>query len=194
MLDELPADHDIDHLQEAIKIMDDIGCKFRTCVEGGAHQGIWTKILLDKFDVTHAFEPCEANYNKLRKALAGTEGSLVVSTCALGKDEGRIGLSPGSENTGQYHAVKGDSISCMPLDAIKIFKDLDFIKLDVEGYELFALEGAKKNIEKNGPFIMVELNGLSNRYGHHDQEVRDWLESRGYKEVKRWNKDYLFSL
>lgn len=35
---------------------------------------------------------------------------------------------------------------------------LDFIKIDVEGYELFVLEGAKKILNQSNPIVYLEMN------------------------------------
>ena len=59
---------------------------------------------------------------------------------------------------------------------------VDFIKLDIEGGELFALQGAKKVIEKFLPMIMIEINdvtyGAAN-YSSHD--VDSFMATLGYK-------------
>ncbi len=48
----------------------------------------------------------------------------------------------------------------------KKFKNIDFIKIDVEGYELKVLNGAKKLIKKFKPIIQVELNDITQTFGN----------------------------
>ena len=43
-------------------------------------------------------------------------------------------------------------------DKLKFKKKIDFIKIDVEGHDLFVLKGMKKSIKKFSPIILVEFN------------------------------------
>ena len=62
---------------------------------------------------------------------------------------------------------------------------LDFIKLDIEGSELFALNGAEKTIEKFRPVVMVEINeetyGMA---GYKTADVGLFFERLNYKPFK----------
>jgi hypothetical protein len=51
----------------------------------------------------------------------------------------------------------------------------DFIKLDVEGMELEALEGASRMIDKSHPIMLIEK--IKTDAG----KLRQWLEARGYR-------------
>ncbi len=51
----------------------------------------------------------------------------------------------------------------------------DFIKLDVEGLELFALRGMARTLENHRPKLMVEL------HGQREEEVALFLLERGYR-------------
>lgn len=58
----------------------------------------------------------------------------------------------------QHHTVKVN-IECLDDIFYKFdYKRLDFIKMDLEGYELFALEGAQKIIKKFKPIVYLEMN------------------------------------
>ena len=43
-------------------------------------------------------------------------------------------------------------------DSLKFKRKIDFIKIDVEGHDLFVLKGMKKSIKKFSPIILVEFN------------------------------------
>lgn len=43
-------------------------------------------------------------------------------------------------------------------DTLNFKKKIDFIKIDVEGHDLFVLKGMKKSIDKFSPIILVEFN------------------------------------
>ncbi len=61
-------------------------------------------------------------------------------------------------------------------DAIKI---IDLIKIDIEGWELYALEGMTRLIEKYSPSIMMEFNGY--KYKASSQASFNFLRSLDYK-------------
>lgn len=51
---------------------------------------------------------------------------------------------------------------------------LDFIKIDIEGMEMEALEGASKTIEKSYPILLIE------KIKTDSEQLRNWLQSRNY--------------
>jgi hypothetical protein len=52
---------------------------------------------------------------------------------------------------------------------------VDFIKIDIEGMELEALEGGRATIEKSRPVMLIE------KIKADSTQLLGWLESRGYK-------------
>jgi FkbM family methyltransferase len=62
---------------------------------------------------------------------------------------------------GQYDFKSYETVECelVKLDDFnKINVPIDFIKIDIEGAELFALKGMKNLILKNSPIIFMEIN------------------------------------
>jgi len=180
MMRELPSNHDLSHLRCALSFVKN----FRTVIDGGAHQGIWTRALLEKFNNVIAFEPWPDNFKKL------PEGSKNYRL-ALGNCSNDLSMAPGKDNSGQYHLVNGEGVEVVTIDDFD-FEDVDFLKLDVEGYELFAIEGARATIEKYHPVVLIEENGLCERYGVRGGEAGEYLEDMGYEMVLRKNKDYVY--
>lgn len=178
-LRELPDDYDLDHLRGALSYLQ----RFRTAVDGGAHRGIWTRELARNFDQVVAFEP--------REHLARQIPCGFVHYVALGEREGICGMAEGLKNTGQGHVVEGSDFYMAPLDQFGVTQ-LDFLKLDLEGYELPALKGAERTIRAWRPAIMVEQNGLSARYAYTAADLHNWLAERGYARVNSWGVDVLY--
>lgn len=178
-LRDLPDDYDLDHLRGALAHIE----RFRTAVDGGAHRGIWTRELARNFDQVIAFEP--------KEGLARQIPYGFVHYVALGETEGTCSIKEGSKNTGQGHVIPGKDVYMAPLDQFAIV-NLDFLKLDLEGYELPALKGAAQTIATWKPAIMVEQNGLCARYGYTAADLHNWLAERGYRRVDSWGVDVLY--
>jgi len=59
------------------------------------------------------------------------------------------------------------------------------IKIDIEGFELYAIEGAHRTFQSPDlKAIIVELNGLGIKYGHSDIEVYQKIVSYGFNPVR----------
>ena len=57
---------------------------------------------------------------------------------------------------------------------------------NVEGFEMEVLKGAEKTLE-NVQYIMIELNGNSERYGSSKRDIKEHLKSLGFKVlIKTW--------
>lgn len=127
-----------------------------------------------------AFEPNHDQFN----CLVWNCRNLPNVTClplALGQST-RICKLQKCENAGAGHiGPDGDDVAMIPMDHLP-FVRLDFLKLDVEGYELFVLAGARRLIQTYRPIILMEMNaGCLARYGQTYYEVLEALSSLGYE-------------
>ncbi len=85
----------------------------------------------------------------------------------------------GNEFIGQpidYSEANSVAIRKITLDALALPR-VDLIKIDIEGMELEALDGARATIENSRPILLVELIKASREL------LRAWLEQRGYQVV-----------
>jgi FkbM family methyltransferase len=62
----------------------------------------------------------------------------------------------------------------MTLDEVNLQR-VDFIKIDIEGMELEALEGARQTIDRSHPIMLLERIKADNA------QLTSWLETHGYK-------------
>lgn len=182
-LEDLPDDHDLGHLFGALAHV----TRWDLAIDGGAHRGIWARVLARKFRRVLAFEPCASNRVRIPNLK-----NVRVSASALGAEPGTAAIADGPENTGQAHLVPGDGISIVPLDALEL-PACGFLKLDVEGYELFALRGARELLSRTRPVVLIEENGLCRRYGVEPGAAAEFLVGLGMHEVARFNKDHVFA-
>jgi len=111
---------------------------------------------------------------------------------ALGEDPGVMYTKPGVGRikSDQYGGSNTLKVEVITLDSYGLFSDIDFIKMDVEGYEPNIIRGAVKTIESNWPVILCEIN-------RGDFTAKELLESMGYELIDVYNKngvphDYLF--
>ena len=114
----------------------------------------------------YSFEPVKKNYaqliknialnkikniNPLNFALGNSDINLVIDIEESGPNPGSISLLNVSKT--------GEEISCRDADKALLamnIKKIDFIKIDVEGYEWFVLESLKNIIKETRPIIIFE--------------------------------------
>lgn len=137
------------HQKESIRFCS----RRRTAIDIGAHIGLWSKNLSKEFAKVHSFEPC----HEFAELLSKNAPTVEIHPFALGASEGLIALNIEQDNTGATHILRGKegSIPLKTLDSFDIH-DVDFIKIDVEGYELEVLKGAKELLARESPVIIVE--------------------------------------
>jgi FkbM family methyltransferase len=84
--------------------------------------------------------------------------------------------SAGNEFIGQRIDYTANTVVIrkLTLDEINLPR-VDFIKIDIEGMEVEALEGARQTIDKSLPILLLE------RIKADGPQLMNWLETRGYK-------------
>ena len=111
--------------------------------------------------------------------LSDTSGEMMIHEFG-DVHEGLATLYPGRREGSSAHSVK-----LRTLDEV-IFSlglsRLDFIKMDIEGGELNALQGCKKVVEHFKPTFMVEINAITYRSaGYSATDVFRFFEGLGYR-------------
>lgn len=163
----------------------------RLCVQAGGNIGIWPAKLSEVFEQVITAEPDEANFNALTKNLEGIT-NITKYNSAFGEAFGSGSIKVNQAgNMGALSVRSGDNFHIIPIDSLNL-TDCDLIQLDVEGYELFALAGAINTIKTYKPTICVELNGLSETYGHKDDDVVGFLRGLGYVKARNIHRDVVF--
>jgi len=189
MLAELPPDHDLSHLRAALPYVRN----WHRAVDCGAHQGIWTRELRKHFASVESFEPVPSNFWHLPEL--DKADSHRVYPYGIGDKREQVRFAAGTENTGQWHIEEGGEVEAdlYPLDFFQ-FDQVGLLKFDVEGYELPALKGAAETIEAWKPVVIIEVNGLHQRYGVKDGAAELWLMHRGYKLREHIGRDLIWSV
>lgn len=95
------------------------------------------------------------------------------------------GLSTFGEQVLRFIPVEQRNVECIDLDhfvAMHEIEKVHFIKIDVEGWEFFVLQGARHLIEKNRPIILMEYNEINMKQcGVFKAWIDDFLTELGYE-------------
>lgn len=157
---------------------------YGTVVDGGANIGDHTieyAMMVGERGSVLAFEPNAAAMECLTYNLRNyPQVRFIQSGLGESKYGARLHRSP---NVGASHLAKSDDaeISVIALDELNL-SELHFMKLDIEGFETFALQGAKDTIARCRPVMLLEVNtGALERAGSSEAELLDLLLSYGYR-------------
>jgi FkbM family methyltransferase len=168
-------------------------CKrFRSAIDVGAHCGLWAMHLAKRFNYVYAFEPVALH----RRCLVGNidgHGNVLIAACALGDREGSVSIRTANTSSGDSWV---DGEGEIPLKRLEDFApvEVDFMKLDCEGYELFALRGGEEILKRDRPCVIVEQKpGRAQKFGLKETEAVDYLQSLGAKLRATMSGDYILS-
>jgi FkbM family methyltransferase len=160
-------------------------------IDIGAHVGMWSKHLVQKFRRVIAFEPMPQMRACLDRNI--TSDRLDVIPIALGNEHGAVSFRYDEAHTGATHIdmAKAGLIPIGKLDDFKL-KGVGYMKIDTEGFELNVLEGARQTLVENKPVIIVEdkLHGVRH-YGQKPYASIEFLESLGATVLDRVVDDFI---
>jgi len=170
----------------------------RACiVQAGANVGRYPVALAEHFAAVFTCEPDPVNYACLKANLAVHDpgGRVTALHAAFGAQEGGcVPLEVHPYNCGAHRVAfteTGD-VPVWTIDGLELTA-CDAIWLDIEGSELFALQGAHRTIERFSPVIAVEDKGLDREFfGATVGALQAWLGERGYTQVDKINNDKVF--
>lgn len=160
----------------------------------GMHVGLWAMHLAKRFKTVVGFEPVAEHIACLELNMRDFK-NYQVHCCALGNRKASVGLKFLNGSTGSTQiADDGEGISMVRLDDFE-FPSVDFIKIDVENYEYFVVEGGERIIKTHKPVIILEQKGdkTSDRkftYGKERHDAKKLLEAWGAKEKFQINGDF----
>ena len=147
----------------------------------GANIGDHTRAYLDLGKTVVAFEPNPA-------ALVCLGHNCPEATClrvAASDKEEMKGFQP-LENVGASRIVEVGAfeVQCVRLDDMTLLPPPDFIKIDIEGWEMHALEGMKETLRAKKPAVFIEINrGALADNGFTPEHTTDFMENLGYSRM-----------
>lgn len=165
-------------------------------VQAGGNCGLWPIWLAARYRRVFTFEPDPVNFHCLDN---NVPLNVTRWRAALGESPGRVSIVPEDmTNCGAHYVQDGDEVPMIAVDSLNL-KACDFLCLDIEGYELLALRGARNTIEKFKPTIQIEDKGLSTKYQADGKPIQKgdaerWLASEfGYEVKHRIKRDVVLA-
>ncbi len=183
-----------------------------TCLHVGASDGRHSYVMTRVAPKAriHAFEPSEFAYQVLRATIAWHRiGDRVTAIHAAVSDKpgemllvtprkmsGRMGRAyayvsetPPNGPARPDLEDQGATLQSTPVIALDDYcrehgiDKVDFIRMDIEGAELKALEGARAILDRDRPHVLVEIHPpmLATRFGGSAEAVVALFRDRGYR-------------
>jgi FkbM family methyltransferase len=160
-------------------------------IDIGAHVGMWSKCLVQKFHRVIAFEPMAPLRACLERNVMSNR--LQVIPIALGNEHGAVSFNYEEGHTGATH-IDRQRAGLIPISKLDDFKltGVGYVKIDTEGFELNVLEGARETLIANKPIIIVEdkMHGVRH-YGQKPYASIEFLESLGAAVLDRVVDDFI---
>ena len=160
---------------------------WNACIDIGSNVGQWTRPLVERFERVICFEPNPAFRECFLKNIP--EDQVELFPYGLSNHNHTATQEP---NSTHLNDVLGDTaprpgdIECRPLDSFG-FTGIDFIKIDVDGFEVPLLEGAMETLRNNNAVINIEMK--RRKRPEICSKAQRILESLGYKQVSRVRSD-----
>ncbi|MBN2355973.1 FkbM family methyltransferase [candidate division KSB1 bacterium] len=160
-------------------------------IDIGANIGIYTRLfaeLVGPTGVIHAFEPERTNFQRLQR-LTKSFANVITHQTAISDHTGQITLYY-SDDLNVDHRTYGtpgirraEIVNCMTLDDYLYGRPIDFIKMDIQGYEYAALQGMARTLRENANVrLIMELSPYDLQLAGSSQEsVVQFLHARQFQ-------------
>lgn len=165
----------------------------QVAIDVGANVGLWSRSLCEQFASVLAVEPVGMFRDCLTRNVPA--GNLRVLDFALGNENTTANMIITEGNTGHTHidpaSVGAGNVAVKRLDDIAL-EQVDYIKMDCEGYEYRVLQGAEQTIRRCCPVVVVEQkphDAYSNQYGQF--AAIDLLQSWGMVKLDQVKDDWI---
>jgi len=173
-------------------------------IDIGANVGLWAKDLTNFFSKTVCFEPNLDCVECLKKNIL-LQKSAIYQVALGSKNEQKLFFQPNNSGassfvnkTGRRYDKEGNKIwgkfsnevntkliEIKTLDSYN-FTNINFIKIDVQGFEYEVLKGAYQTLKNSSPVICVEESEPEN-----SKSIK-FLKDNNYEIVDRKGEDFIF--
>jgi FkbM family methyltransferase len=162
----------------------------RVCVQAGGHCGWMTRELDKIFDYIYTFEPNPLEFTALCMNMPGD--NIFKFNACIGNEHKCVSMTSAPTQSGAGYVDGEGKIPTFLIDDMNL--DIcDYIQLDLEGYEYFALQGAEKTIERLHPVLCIERY-WGHRYNITNEILESFLNKHGYKFIGRMDSDHFYKV
>jgi len=159
-------------------------------VDVGANSGSYTILACAAVGCEgYAFEPIFSTYQNLTENLRlnHLENRVTALNVGVGAAVGEIAFTTGLDTVN--HAVSTSDtgaqsvmVPIVPLDEVLADRNPTMIKIDIEGYETPAIEGALRTLRESSlKAVIMELNGSGARYGFNEAKILEIMKELGFE-------------
>ena len=150
----------------------------RVLVQAGGNCGYYIRKYAELFGMVYTFEPDPINFHCLVQNVPNF--NVIKTQACLGAEHVPVSLNNVLTDVGATHVSGPGAIPTLRIDDLGL-EVCDMIALDIEGYELFALKGARETIERTRPVIVIEYyEPWAQRQGWIIPELNEYLAGLGY--------------
>ena len=151
-------------------------------IDVGCREGGFAREMENDFTHIHCFD--FRNKKNMFEQNVIDMNKFTYHVCGIGEKEGEVYTT--GHNVGRIKNRGGVKVHIKTVDSFNL-ENVTFIKYDIEGYELKAIQGSENTIKKYYPVVVVEQN-------KGNLHARELLESWGYvcKGIdKVFNQDHI---
>ena len=161
-------------------------------VDVGGHVGLWSRPMIQRANTRYiwAFEP-NSSVRECYVMNMSRFDNYTIYPIALGDKNTKGYLNVEKDNSGNTNIdpIKSGDTEIKTLDSFNL-KQIDYMKVDAEGYEYNIVQGAKETIERCKPFVHLEMK--TKRMRHTNKDYTKLLNTMNYKEVFRIGAEVLY--
>jgi len=146
-----------------LKLISSLVTKNQVSIDIGANLGLFSYFMSKASKHVYAFEPnpyplenlkhlVDKNVTIIPIALGNTNGptEIRIPHHANGWSSNGASLAPKTEESGKFISIQSRKLDSLNLENIGL------IKIDVEGFEIEVLKGARETLLKNKPVMIIE--------------------------------------
>lgn len=178
-------------------------------VDVGANYGFMSTALSKVFDIVYAFEVIPKTYDCLVKNCEGYP-NINTYACGLGHEESTMLAKRRLKTAGhsqivndpneikmyrekrhhKQHMVELFDIPIKPLDSFN-FERIDLLKIDVEGFEEFVLQGAEETLKRCNPVVALEVTREKKTNVIRTKDAVQMMLDLNYKLIDQRKDDFI---